>query len=498
MSTWLLVNAVLSITVLIGTKFLSSAPPKLNLWLCLFALICWLIPWHELVITVSHPQVLEAYATLQPMLPIFEYTEAVSVDRSYGWEQILLGSTLFGFSGFCVRFWLQQRTIRIWSSNATTADQLWHQHGFHHVKIPIFVVENFNDALVSGYQHPRIWLGLSQAHGESTRSILQHELVHIQQKDNFTLLFITLIKDLFWWNPLVALLTSRSRAFIELNCDLCCQSNYPEYQQQLAVELLRNQQHPGNSFLLAPYFSKPKFNIYRLKQLDEEFNMKTKNVALIALILSLSLTTIAVPALSKNIKTAQIVNHLTVSIKYGDGDLTEHVVDFIGEPEIQRLLKTQVSGTLEIKVGNPVDGRREAFLKGDFKEVSPVIDRVFSGSKIKHILHNVAGDKQLSGNPIFLDLIFTPGDQDPITVTITPDNSVWTGIDFGDHLLRIKPTLIPESTSVDIRAEISEKINGKFSVIARPRVITELEKSTLIKNGLGKNNFSLNLVVSLP
>lgn len=109
MSTYLLVNAVLSITVLIGTQFLSSAPPKLNLWLCLFALICWLVPWHELVITVSHPQVLEVYATLQPMLLISEYTEAASVDRSYGWEQILLGSTLFGFSGFCVRFWLQQR-----------------------------------------------------------------------------------------------------------------------------------------------------------------------------------------------------------------------------------------------------------------------------------------------------------------------------------------------------------------------------------------------------
>lgn len=226
--------------------------------------------------------------------------------------------------------------------------------------------------------------------------------------------------------------------------------------------------------------------------------MKTKNVALIALILLLSLTTIAIPALSKNNKTAQIVNHLTVSIKYGDEDFTKSEIDFIGEPEIQRLLKIQTSGTLEIKVGNPVNGRREVFLKGDFKEMSPVIDRVFRDSKIKHLLHNVPGDKQLSGNPIFLDLIFTPGDQDPITVTITPDNGVWTGINFGDHLLRIKPTLVPESTSIDIRAEISEKINGKFSVIARPRVIAELEKSTLIKNGIGKNIFSLNLIASLP
>ena len=62
---------------------------------------------------------------------------------------------------------------------------------------------------------------------------LLHEARHIRHHDNAYLWAITLVENLFWWNPLVRMLAGQARRLQELSCDEACARSFASYSAEL-------------------------------------------------------------------------------------------------------------------------------------------------------------------------------------------------------------------------------------------------------------------------
>ena len=236
---------------------------------------------------------------------------------------------------------------------AKLAPATWARAGLADVTHPVLVVEGLENAFVSGYRHPQIWLGLSQLNSPALASILQHELVHIRQRDNLILLFITLLSDVFWWNPLVRALTRQARRFVELSCDHVCQTSTPEYRENLANELINREYRMIDSGLVNPISRSRSFNVYRLRQLAKETSMKTRHFVCFGLLAIVSFLLVSNVAASNADETEQqILTHLTVkTVTTGDnGEKSTRSIEtqFIGEPEVKQLFESAAGASVTV------------------------------------------------------------------------------------------------------------------------------------------------------
>ncbi|MCF6289271.1 MAG: M56 family metallopeptidase, partial [Proteobacteria bacterium] len=147
--------------------------------------------------------------------------------------------------------------------------------------INIYTIKS-NDIFTAGISNPKIYLGEEHLSSAYVKSIIQHELQHIKQHDQYWLLFITFVQRILWWNPIVYLLACKGRDLIELRCDQACkaQSKNNQYQQNLA-QILLSQNNQVSNHLISHFFGKNNLNIFRIKQLSQEYNMNKKHKALI-------------------------------------------------------------------------------------------------------------------------------------------------------------------------------------------------------------------------
>ena len=484
MRDYLLVSTALSLFVLLALPWLRSAPPRLRFWVCFVGMSAWGVPWPHFVNLLQRPSIVmvgfvtgvePSQATLAgvPPLPVgFDWFAAF-------WVLTTIGLVLFGAR--CARHILQ---LKAFKERAQAIPHVWKLRGLGDVTVPVFAVSGFDNAFVSGYFRPRIWVGKRRLSHDSIATVLQHELMHIKGNDNFSLFYVALFRDLFWWNPLVRALTKRARELVELSCDQRCNELNPDYQQHLARNLLGGSDSSVRFALSTPISGKRKFNIYRLTQLDMEFAMKKWHFIPLIIVALAGLGACAIQAAS--VQDHSIINHLYIKTAVGE-NTNEVETEFIGEPEVKKLLSLarSTSAVVEVKLdGN----RREIRIESTSQRETERFLHAFDGTPMEGFFVRPRSDPALSGVPMLIDFQVEIDKQTVFEATLATNNTHWTGISSGDHLFRIMTTLMPNRLEpegeqvVRIDAEISQKIGGSYEVIDRPRFVTRLgEQGTIIR-----------------
>lgn len=84
----------------------------------------------------------------------------------------------------------------------------------------IFMTSVVRSPMVTGFCRPVVLFPLHPYSSEDYRNILEHEFTHWKNGDIWVKLMAELVRDIFWWNPLVYWLYSDLTQTLELRCDI--------------------------------------------------------------------------------------------------------------------------------------------------------------------------------------------------------------------------------------------------------------------------------------
>ncbi|MCC0638540.1 M56 family metallopeptidase [Clostridioides sp. ES-S-0001-02] len=115
--------------------------------------------------------------------------------------------------------------------------------------------------------------------------ILKHELIHVKNKDNLIKFIMAFLRCLYWFNPLVYLMSRKISEDCELHCDEIVMQNGSKKEQRLYGLTLINSARFNNesrNVLMTEFYET---NLE--KRLDNIIHIKTRKGILIALILCL-------------------------------------------------------------------------------------------------------------------------------------------------------------------------------------------------------------------
>ena len=179
-----------------------------------------------------------------------------------------------------------------------------------------------------------------------------------------------------------------------------------------------------------------------------------------------------------------IVNHLTISTKHGE-QVKSLETEFIGEPEVERLLVVAEQANVDLSVQMENPARRVIQIHStDFTETLKVYE-AFRGSGLERLLtHQTLGT---GGNPMLLDIEFEGPGVEPYAVTLAPDVGQWSGLKIGHYLLRFRPVLTEYTHEgkrvVDLSTDISKIESGSWTHLAQPRLTTAIDSEAAIEFG---------------
>lgn len=94
----------------------------------------------------------------------------------------------------------------------------------HIPKFTIYVTNVVQSPAVTGFFHPIVLFPAYPYSSEDFSNALEHEFTHWKNHDIWVKLLVELLRDAFWWNPLVYLLKHDLNQTLELKCDLAITS----------------------------------------------------------------------------------------------------------------------------------------------------------------------------------------------------------------------------------------------------------------------------------
>ncbi len=297
MLTWLLVNVLLSALALVFITLNGSAPHRLRFFAGFAALAAWLVPWPLLPDLLPAnmfsfelwrmERAVEATSTrITGVIPVIIGTGSPeAAPRFIVLSVIELGFVALNAIGCALFAWkvaAHQLLLRRLERTGGDGNWLWARAGLEPV-CAVGVQREIAGAFSSGLLRPRIWVHGDLVQSPQLSTLLQHEVTHIRQHDNWYLLAITFVERLFWWNPLVWYLGRRTRELQELSCDERCQrtnSAYPAELAQLMLDSARGGMQPRMLALGANIFDQPNPNVKRIQLLlsHRTYTMTKKHV----------------------------------------------------------------------------------------------------------------------------------------------------------------------------------------------------------------------------
>lgn len=85
--------------------------------------------------------------------------------------------------------------------------------------VPVYVCEKVYTPMIVGAVRPRILLPQKEISPRNLEFVFRHELTHYQRGDIFQKMFVSLVKALHWFNPLVYVFDYEFVSMLELSCD---------------------------------------------------------------------------------------------------------------------------------------------------------------------------------------------------------------------------------------------------------------------------------------
>jgi hypothetical protein len=227
----------------------SGAPPRLRLSIAAVGLLCWVIPWPLLILPLASHAAGIAYAGLDKVaeIPTLAPITQVQIAAPIAWlpgtllaMALVPGLLLFGMDVLVYR-----RSLGQWRRDSLNAEQLRSLLPESVQKVPyaIRVVSGSRVAAATGLFRGTIWVGEGLRGHTDLNAALLHECLHIARRDALSILAMTYLKRLYFWNPIVRHLARHAEFLIEAACDENCARllGRTEYRNSLARLILDSQ-----------------------------------------------------------------------------------------------------------------------------------------------------------------------------------------------------------------------------------------------------------------
>jgi len=300
MELFLLSNILITLVTILYNRY-SHASISAKLTLSTFSLLCWVIPFT--LLRDYLPQ--EVAVSVQWVLPLtsqISSTTDITTDPTLLEQITLVKMTgLAGFIGlllFGARLY-QHRKWLIKLKNDPETKLLCRHQGY-----PVYSSSRIENAILTGYKTPSIWINPELVDSPYFDIILQHETTHIKHKDNYWLFLTELIQSVYWWNPLVKILTKQFKEQLESRCDYKSSQLFTEgiYQQKLTDLILKSMPVSNTGFASAAISRNS--NIRRLKSLKEKQTMNLFSKLSIGALLISGITILTMPLSLANTQTS--------------------------------------------------------------------------------------------------------------------------------------------------------------------------------------------------
>lgn len=290
---------LLSGAALLALVLTRDAPPRLAFSIAMIGLGAWVVPWPFVDVPIhfraSDPNagwlaagtapfaVLkhEVRAVLDAATTVLGTTATPSRATVLSW----LGLVVPGIAWFCIECAGHRRRVREWRRASRDGAELRRllplELAAHAPEIRI--VPGSAVAATTGFVNPVVWIGETLGDERSIRTALIHECCHVQARDQLWLALIVLVKRLYWWNPVVALLARRAGLLLEAACDRDCARLLGRRRYRKTLAALMLQAHERQQTQLAPLLCTPSTNVRRLERLAHRVRMDWRAYAAVAL-----------------------------------------------------------------------------------------------------------------------------------------------------------------------------------------------------------------------
>jgi len=202
MFLFLFSNLIIS-TLAISHNRIGTTSINARLLVSSFALICWVIPFSLIrnlfpkEASVNLPWIASQSSETFDFNTIAQVTPSINFSLIHVFISACLIGLLFSLARLFTHFnWLRKL------KNESELEPLKYFKG-----IPVYLSKKIKNALLIGYRNPSIWINQNLENSKHLTIILEHESIHKSFKDNYWLLLIEIIRNVYWWNPLLWFLT---------------------------------------------------------------------------------------------------------------------------------------------------------------------------------------------------------------------------------------------------------------------------------------------------
>ncbi|MBV1908119.1 MAG: M56 family metallopeptidase [Kangiellaceae bacterium] len=261
-----------------------------------FALLCWVIPFS--LIREVFPK--DAGVDLGWVVPqSFEIIELSTTEQltpvfDLSLFQVFLFASLIGAIISLVRLIRHFNWMKNLKASSPSAPVK------HYQDIPVYISNSIKNALLVGYRKPSIWINQELVGSKYLNIVLAHESTHSRFKDNYWLLVVEVIQNLYWWNPIVRLLTNDFTELLEARCDHKASQSFSNnsYQKQLASLMLTAQFDFRTNLNSAVISKNP--DVRRLHYLTEKPTMNFLSKMSVSFLFVITIILLTIPVASLN------------------------------------------------------------------------------------------------------------------------------------------------------------------------------------------------------
>lgn len=186
--------------------------------------------------------------------------------------------------------------------------------------------------------------------------VFAHELNHYKHKDNFVLLFSTVVTSLFWFNPLIWIVRHMIREDIEVMCDSrtisLCELRRAEYAEMIYHRSYYEKRMAFAGCRMSSGSRKLKNRIRTIsRNLENKFIPRVASVVLCVCIIAICLTN---PIVSQNIDYKDYIGNY--SDLTGDSKQTMHLTSGVSVSnylkQISTIINSNFDDSISEKIGN--------------------------------------------------------------------------------------------------------------------------------------------------
>jgi len=249
------------VTSLIGTAlavFLRIIKPvtgkffscRWNYYAWLIVLISMVVPFRiSEQIHIRQNDSYELYSPIQGMVQTAELQQGEMLESVFAWQSNINTIAVIWITVACVLFLL--KLLRYWSfvirlknsSDVILCPELKH---FTDKEITVRVSDSFSSPFLTGIFKSSLVLPKASMTDEQLCNILAHETVHFKRKDILYKWFVSFVKCVHWFNPMIYYVGRQIDIECEMSCDEAVVKNMSDKQRVSYIDTIINLLSAGN------------------------------------------------------------------------------------------------------------------------------------------------------------------------------------------------------------------------------------------------------------